>query len=370
MIMKRIAWLSFISMLLIVGTASAAYIGISAPDRVEAGEPLIVTGTTMPEGLTKPSLTPGFSTDVVLYYASGTKQEIARNTIVIQQDGTFMTTFETAGLRGGQYTVEIIDPTKTTFGGSSITLKFVTIVNRAEEIKLTAPTTQIYDGTLSLAGSVPSLGDAGVQIEVAHGSATVFGPTYIKTDENGAFSLEVPITEGGMYRAQYADYKGFITAVDYTVTGGFVTPTPAGPTPTILPDAMTAAAGASRDAPAYFVIDTKPGTVTITTSPGIDWVIEYTDEDQATHKVNNKGLVEGEEASFTARGGVVYVKVYPMSYTDSGTVRLTVENAETVQASQTPPAVFGDVPATTPATPIPVVLGIFALLILLVIRQR
>ncbi|RXE55565.1 hypothetical protein ABH15_11885 [Methanoculleus taiwanensis] len=366
--MKRIAWLSLISMLLIVGTASAAYIGISAPDRVEAGAPLIVTGTTMPEGLTKPSLNPGFSTDVVLYYAVGTKQEVARNTIVIQQDGTFRTTFETAGLRSGQYTVEIIDPTKTTFGGSSTTLQFVTIVNRAEEIKLTAPTTQIYDGTLNLAGSVPALGDAGIQIEVSHEAATAFGPAYIKTDKNGAFSLEVPISEGGTYRVQYADYKGFITAVDYTVTGGFVNPT--GPTPTILPDAMTASAGASRDSPAYFVIDTKPGQVTVTTSPGIDWVIEYADEDQATHKVNNKGLVEGEEASFTTRGGVVYVKVYPMSYTDSGTVRLTVENAETVQASQTVPPVFGDVPTTTQATPIPVALGIFALLILLVIRQR
>ncbi len=375
MIMKRIAWLSLatlITMLLVVGTASAAYVAISAPDRVEAGEPLVVTGTSNLEGLSKPSLNPGFSTDVVLYYASGTKQEIARRTIVVQQDGTFSATFGTAGLRDGQYTVEIIDPTKTTFGSSSTTLRWVTIVNRADEITLSSPTTQTYDGTLDIAGTVPGIGSAGVQVEVLHNDAAIFGPTYIQTDANGAFSLNVPIREGGTYMVRFADNAGLITAVDYLVTGGPATSaTTAAPTGTPTSTGITATSSASRDSPAYFVIDTKAGTVTVETSPGIDWVIEYADEDTTIHKVNEKGMVEGETATFTARGGTVYVEVYPMSYTDSGTVKITVENADTVKASQTVPEVFGGTPATTPAAaPLPAILGIFALLILLLVRQR
>ncbi len=374
MIMKRIAWLSLttlITMLLVVGTASAAYVAISAPDRVEAGEPLVVTGTSNVEGLSKPTLEPGFSTDVVLYYAVGTKQEIARRTIVVQQDGTFSATFGTAGLRGGQYTVEIVDPTKTTFGGSSTTLRWVTIVNRADEITLASSTTQAYDGTLDIAGTVPGIGSAGVQVEVRHNGETVYGPTYIQTDASGAFSLNVPIREGGMYLVRFADNAGLITAVDYLVTGGPATSATTAPTVTPAPTGITATSSASRDSPAYFIIDTKAGTVTVETSPGIDWVIEYADEDTTIHKVNEKGMVEGEKATFTARGGTVYVKVYPMSYTDSGTVKITVENADTVRASQTVPEVFGGTPATTPqATPLPAVLGIFALLVLLLVRKR
>lgn len=375
MIMKKIAWLSLtilISMLLIVSSASAAYVAISAPDRVEAGEPLVVTGTANVEGLSKPTLNPGFSTEIVLYYATGTKQEIARRTVVVQQDGTFTAIFGTAGLRGGQYTVELVDPTKTTFGGSSTTLRWVTIVNRADEITLTSPATQGYDGTLDIAGSLPGVGNAGVQVEVRHDGEDVFGPTYIQTTDAGAFALTVPIREGGTYQVRFADAAGFITAAEFLVTGG-----PAAPTTTVAPTttpsstAITATASASRDAPAYFAVDTKTGTVTVETSPGIDWVIEYADEDTTIHKVNEKGMVEGETATFTARGGTVYVKVYPMSYTDSGTVRLTVENADTVQASQTVPEAFGGAPATTPqATPLPAILGVFALLVLLVVRQR
>ncbi|WP_243668398.1 hypothetical protein [Methanoculleus chikugoensis] len=80
----------------------------------------------------------------------------------------------------------------------------------------------------------------------------------------------------------------------------------------------------------------------IVTSAGIDWVVEYVDEDGNLHKVNNKGMLEPETVEVAARGGgLVYVKVYPMSYNDSGTVQVSASNADAVRVSQTAPGLFG-----------------------------
>lgn len=48
--MKRIAWLTLIVAMMLVSTASAAYVAISAPQTVYVGEPLEVTGTTIVGG--------------------------------------------------------------------------------------------------------------------------------------------------------------------------------------------------------------------------------------------------------------------------------------------------------------------------------
>ncbi len=358
--MKKIALFVILSALLIVTAASAVYVQISAPAQVQVGELLVVTGTTVPPGLSKPSVNPGFSTDIVFYWAEYAKKEIARRTIVVQQDGTFSATFDTRGQKAGRYTVELIDPGRETFGSSSTMMLFVTLIDRSDLITIAAPLRQTFDGTLDISGTIAGIGDAGVQVQVVHESSTVFGPRYIQTDANGAFSQQVSVSSGGTYDVIFSDSTGYIGTATFTVTG------PATPVSTAVPE-VSASASASRNAPAYFAVDTRSGTVRIATSPGIDWVIEYIDEDGNRHNVNSKGMLDPEEADFVAHGGTVYVKVYPLSYSDSGTVRLTAENAAAVRVSDTAQAVFGDLPTTTRATPVPATLALLALLACLIL---
>ncbi|HIH86077.1 MAG TPA: hypothetical protein HA342_04775, partial [Methanoculleus sp.] len=81
--MKRIALLALIAAMVLIAPSSAAYVSISAPQEIYVGDPLVVMGTSMIEGQPKPSLSPGFSTEIVLYYAQYAKREIERKTIVV-----------------------------------------------------------------------------------------------------------------------------------------------------------------------------------------------------------------------------------------------------------------------------------------------
>ncbi len=360
--MKRIAWLTLIAAMMLVGTASAAYVAISAPQTVYVGDSLKVTGTTIVGGLPKPSLDPGFSTEIILYYAQSAKREVGRQTIVVQEDGSFSARFETEGLKAGLYSIELVDPTLSTFGSSSTKQRTVTLVDRSGILTMSSPLNQDFDGSLDLRGSIGEIGDAGVRILIEHDGLIVYGPEYFATDKNGAFYAEVPISEGGSYEVTFSDTKGYIGAVVFVVTGT--------PGPTGTPAMISAISPATRSAPAYFEVDTRSGTVTIATSAGIDWVVEYIDEDDNLRKVNNKGMLEAETVEVAARGGPVYVKVYPMSYNDSGTVQVSAANADSVTVSQTAPGLFGDAtPTPAQAAPVPAVLALLALLAVVFSRR-
>ncbi len=360
--MKRIAWLTLIVAMMLVSTASAAYVAISAPQTVYVGEPLEVTGTTIVGGLPRPSLDPGFSTEIILYVLKPGKSEVGRKTIIVQQDGSFSAEFETTGLEAGTYSIELIDPTLSTFGSSSTKQRMVTLVDRSGSLTITSPLNQDFDGTLDLRGTIGDIGDAGVQIEVEHDGAVVYGPKYVATGKDGAFSTELPISAGGSYEVTFSDAKGYIGSVVVVVTG-----TP-GPTPT---QAMiSASAPATRSAPAYFEVDTRSGTVTIATSAGINWVVDYIDEDNILHEVDEKGMLDPETVDVATRGGPVYVKVYPKSYTDRGTVQVSASNADSVRVSQTAPGLFGDAtPTPAQAAPVPVMLALLALLVVVLARR-
>ncbi|HOI58743.1 MULTISPECIES: hypothetical protein [unclassified Methanoculleus] len=360
--MKRIAWLTLIAAMMLVSTASAAYVSISAPQTVYVGDTLEITGTTVVKGLPKPTLNPGFSTEVILYYAQHAKSEVGRTMIVVQEDGSFFTEFETEGLKAGRYSIEIVDPTQTTFGSSSKVRQEVNLVDRAGTLTISSPRNQDFDGSLDIRGMVADIEGAGVQIEVKHDGATVYGPKYIHTGNDGAFSAEVSVSVSGSYEVIFSDTEGYIDTVEFIVVGA--------PAPTPTQAMISASAPATRSAPAYFEVDTGSGVVMIATSAGIDWVIEYVDEDGEFHKVNDRGMLEPETAELIARGGPVYVKVYPMSYNDSGTVQVSASNADSVRVSQTAPGLFGDAtPTPAQAAPVPMMLALLALLVVVLARR-
>lgn len=337
---------------LLVGPAAAAYIDITTSDSINAGQPLVVTGTTI-------SVNPGYVVDIVLYDSTYSKREITRKGVVIQGDGTFNVTFETEGLHSGTYSVEVQSRGDDIFGSSSKKVKIFTVVNRTDELIVSSAKNQEYNGVLLVAGSIAKYGDSGVRLTVKEADETViYGPEWIET-QGGAFSKKVPISSAGNYTAEIMDNTSYVWTTQFNVTGGTTTITPtgsqtAGPT-------YSASAPASRGNPAYFVVDTLGGPVTISTSTGIDWVLEYIDEKGQRSLVNNQGTTAPETVTLQATGGVVYVKVTPQLYTETGTVTVSAENVKKISVDATVAGKFGDPVPTTAQSPVPLGLVLFAL---------
>jgi hypothetical protein len=367
--MKRIAWILLVGVLL-AGAVQAAYVEMSAPDTVTVGQILDVTGTSLG------TIRPGFSTDLILYRVAGTKSEVNRTRVVFQEGGVFSASFPTDGLQAGNYLLELVDPIpggSEAFGSDAKTQRPVTLINRQSEITITSPLTQPFTGTLLIAGSISTALNNGTQLKVDHGGATIYGPIYIAT-QNGVFSTQVPIPEGGIYTASFTDSlnKQYIGSVDFTVSQPVqTTAVTTVPTPV---QQVSATAQASRSSPAYFEVKTNPGTVTLSTSSGVDWVMEYIDESNYHTVVNERGKVGGETAIFPAKGGTVYVKVYPFTFSDQGPVTLTASNADSVTACTGCVALFTTTPVPTatkksPLTPF-IALSAIAFAVLCLARRR
>ena len=362
--MKRIAWIMLVGVFL-VGAAQAAYVEMTAPDTITVGQTLQVSGSSLG------TLTPGFSTDLIFYKVTSAKTEIARTRIVVQQGGVFSASFPTTGLAAGNYQLELVDPMpggNDAFGGEAKTLLSVTLIDRQDEITITSPLTQPFTGTLSIGGSISTALQNGTQLQVNHNGATIFSQ-YVGTNY-GAFSQDVPITEGGNYTAYFYDPANqYIGSAQFTVSQAVPATVVTTPVPV---QQVSASAQASRNQPAYFAVNTEPGPVTITTSSGIDWVMEYIDEDNLHTVVHEGGTISGETATFTGKGGTAYVEVYPFLFSDQGTVTLTAQNAESVTVCTSCVALFTTtpVPTTTQKSPVPVFLALTALALLVVFRRR
>ena len=357
-----------LGLLFLSGIVSAYQIDISAPATLAVGKPLVVTGIT--------TFGIGTPIDVVLYYQLTTATPIRRQIAYVQVDRTFHVIFDTTSLRKGTYKIEV----PANGQGDSVTMRLVELVDRTDEIQFSSRLNQQFDGKLSIAGTMVGSQNSGVQIEVAAPDGSrVFGPQYISTNFQGHFSVDVPITQTGIYDVSFTDTKGFVGTVSISVTGEapVLSPTITGDpvTVTTQKDVISAHTKASRDTPAYFEVKAGSGTVNLYTSSKIDWVVEYIDDRGNLQTVNENGALNPEVIIIQARGKPVYVKVYPYKYSDSGEVFLYAENAQSVRVSPTIPAGFGAgplssaTPAETQQSPGIVITGVLALVILMLLRR-
>ncbi|MDD1653613.1 MAG: hypothetical protein LUQ64_03620 [Methanomicrobiales archaeon] len=349
--------------LLLIGGAQAAYVELTAPDRINVGLILQV------EGSSQGTLKPGFSTDLIFYQQLYTKKEVNRAQIVVQEGGVFSASFPTEGLPEGSYLLELVDPYTNgneVFGGSSKKIIYVTLVDRSDEIKITSSRVQPYNGYLYLKGTLSMTGNNGTEIRVLKGADAIFGPEYIAT-KDGEFMETVPISEGGTYRVTFTDYRGYIGMEEFAVTEAATTAT----VTTISKPDIVVSAPASRNQPAYFTVDSAGGTLRIRTSSGIDWILQYRDEGGNQYTLNQKGTVGGESVAIETQGGPVYVMVYPATYTDQGTVTLTAENADALAVCTTCAGYFAETPTptTTQKSPFPAAVALLSLLALALWRR-
>ena len=338
-------------LLFLTAVVSAYRVNIDAPDTLSVGKPLIVNGTT--------TFGIGTPIDVVLYYQLTTTTEIKRKIVYVQSDYTFRTVFDTTGLKTGMYKVEV--PTSG-MGSDSVTMRVVYLIDRSDELQLSSPASQNFNGKISITGVIKGDENSGVQIEVTDpDNVVVFGPRYINTNYQGSFATDVPITEPGEYSVSFTDADGYIGKRVVTITGPqFLTTVPTSASTKV--SIVSAHTKSSQENPAYFAIKTGFGQVSIHTSSSVDWVLEYVDDKGVIQTVNEEGEQYPEWVGLKGNGKTIYIKVYPFKSTVSSEVFIYAENATSVMVSPTVPQPFAT--ATLPSTeksPVSLILPVLCL---------
>jgi hypothetical protein len=362
----RAAFVVLFCLILCAGLVQAYELTIDAPAKIQRGMPLVVNGTS--------NIPPGISIDIILTKSGYTTEEVARETVTLQANQNFSVVFDTADLTKGIYKVEVPAISGYRYLGNSTTLRVVEIIDRSDELNIRSLKTQEMNGELSIEGAILAARNAGVQIEVVGpGDVVVYGPEYVSAGADGGFAVDVPIEKAGVYNVSFTDSKGYVGVVSFTVID---IPEPT-TVPTTIPTTkpiLSATATASRDNPAYFAVQTGSGNVRVFTSPGIDWVIEYTDESGTLHKINAKGETEGEETEIQGTGNVILFTVYPYRYSATGTVTFSAEGATQVTTGQEPAGTSSGPTTLLPeSAPLPVIVVIIAVIgtaALLLIRRR
>jgi hypothetical protein len=330
--------------LLLMGVVSAYEIRIDAPQTLKLGETIVVNGTT--------NLPAGISFDIMLTRSEYTSEVKATKHVTVQGDKNFTVEFPTADYTRGVYKVEILPTGEFRYLGDSITMRVVTLVDRSDEVKLTSLPRQYLNGVLHVAGYANNIKNDAIELLVDNPDGThLFGPSFISTNLDGAFSKDFKIEKTGIYQVTLSDRKGLIGTYNITVldqdisTVPVTTPLQVRQVPGASSDVPSASMLSTRDKPAYFSVETRQGPVRIYTSSGTDWVVEYTDPSGQRVKVNNKGSGFSEELTIQGTGETQYFMVYPNKYSDQANITFYAENAAYVIASQTQPPGF--VPAAT-----------------------
>jgi hypothetical protein len=360
--MKKIVLL--VMGLLFLPLLAAAYqVNIEAPESLTVGKPLVVTGTT--------TFGIGTPIDVVLYHQLTTTTEVKRKIVYIQPDKTFKAVFDTTGLVTGTYKVEV----PTNGMGDSITMRIIQIVDRSDAILITSSFTQPFTGKMSVIGTIKGGENSGIQIEVVGpDDVGIFGPMFVNTNNAGDFSVEVPINKTGEYEVSFTDAKGYIGAKTFTILGEpSVSQIPTGGT-TPAVQSLSAHTRTTRDLPAYFIVKTGSGPVSLYTSATVDWVMEYVDEKGTIYTVNNHGDQNAEHVNFTGIGKTMYVRIYPMKPSVSAEGFLYGQNVNSITLSKDVPAAFASttsLPTTeTPQTPVMSILGVMAVGIAVILYKK
>jgi len=233
--MKKFLCILILLSLALVGSASAYGIYLNC-------SPL-----TIPVGQTiKCSLDsdypPGTSFALNFYQKQYTATLISSQLMTIQPNQlTQYALFDTTGLKGGQYDVEIAwNGVVPSMRSDSVSEQIIMLTDRSADLTITSPTTQNLANSLVITGSLKNGGNSGIQIQVDGASAgRVFGPQYIQTVNNiqsgdGVFSQIIAITQPDDYTVKFADANGAITSVVFHVVAPTTATTIPTPTPLVI----------------------------------------------------------------------------------------------------------------------------------------
>ncbi len=211
--LMRVAALVCLVFLFCTTAVSAYQISFTVPESVKVGQTFVVQGES--------NLPSGFTTELYLYREVPNFQpkQISVDEFTIQEGGDWQIVYDTTGWQKATYKIEVPKNSRYSYGSDSVTFRTFVVWDRSDEVEVTSPETQSYDGTLDIAGKAVKLtGGAGIKIDVSGPSGGVFGPTYIPTDAEGLFSCEVPISGPGTYTVAFSDEDDLITTAEVTIT--------------------------------------------------------------------------------------------------------------------------------------------------------
>jgi len=215
--MKKFLPLILLLSLALVGSASAYGMYLNCSDSVPVGQMIkCAVDSDFPAGT---------SFDLVFYQSQYTSTEIDRQSMTIQpSQATQYKLFDTTGLKGGQYKIEIqFNGPVPSMRSDSVSNKLVTVVDRSNELTITSPMTQNLAGALVITGSLKKGGNEGIQLKVdGQSTGHVWGPQYIKTvnqiqSGDGVFSQTISVTQPDDYTVVFSDAKGQIASLTFQV---------------------------------------------------------------------------------------------------------------------------------------------------------
>jgi hypothetical protein len=398
-IRKKIRGLLLVAIMLgLCSCASGYYLYIDAPSNIRVGEEIHFEGST--------NTPPPDIIYIVFSQVSGSPVEIDRISIPIDDRGetTFSGTFSTRGLGAGRYRIEGSSDSKRNFSGDSRLLRVVTLEDRTNEVSLTSQREQWVSDILKVAGTIRNFRDASLTFELKKDEETVFGPSQVPVSY-GQFDYNIPVSEPGIYMLLISDYRGLIGEYQYVlhaederstpfqeeivrptaeptqiegpeVNTEVPTPVPievltSAPTniptsvPTEVPTTIATMASTivpvdeattefqyharlSRADSGFYMIEPSDDIVTITTTTGVDWVIEYIDPiTQSKHRVNDADAYTAESVTISTDGSPIYVKIYPYSFNEVADITIFGTGIASMGANNKARVAFGSPPSST-----------------------
>ena len=196
------------------GTAAAYLISFDAPSWVALGEPIPVTGTS-----TYPS---GAQGSVIAYRAMPGNLPVSVDYQVFTTgpDGNWAVSFETDGWMATSYKLEIGKNDNYPLGSSSVTYRYVEVIDRSQDCVVTTPATQYWEGDITISGVAHSPDGGRILIDISDASGRDISGT-----------IPVSVAADGSFSIRYSDEKGPLSSEDVTVI-----PSPRGtPAPTVTP---------------------------------------------------------------------------------------------------------------------------------------
>ena len=209
------------------GTASGYLIALDAPSWVNVGENIPVTGTS--------TFPPGAQGSIIAYRAmpGNLPVSIDYRVFTIQPDGAWAVSFNTDTWMGTTYKLEMGKNSNYPLGSSSVTFRYVEVVDRSQDCIVTTPHTQQYlSGNITISGVAQSHVGGTILVDVFDSAGNeICGPVSSTVAANGSFAFRCSGLVPGTYTVRYSDEKGLLTTDDVTV----IPPTAGIPSPTVTP---------------------------------------------------------------------------------------------------------------------------------------
>ena len=195
------------------GTASGYLISFEAPSWVSAGEPIPVTGTS--------TFPPDAQGSIIAYRVMPGNMPVSVDyqVFTIGPDGAWSVSFDTDGWTPTSYKLEVTKNSDYPLGSSSVTFRYVEVVDRSGDIEVTTPQTQQYRyGNIAISGVAQSHAGGTILVDVFDSAGNDTGGTiFVTVAADGSFAFRCSVPGPDTYTVRYSDETGLLTTGEVTV---------------------------------------------------------------------------------------------------------------------------------------------------------